>query len=187
MKNKIEITAKFINRLLADKRLLIAIDGRCAAGKTTFAKCLQGRCESNVFHMDDFFLPPTMRTEERLNEPGGNVDYERFLYEVLLPLYTGQSFIYHPYDCKTQTLKAPVRVSERPVNIIEGAYSCHPVLREYYDLNIFMTVNSEEQLRRIMIRNGSDAKQFKETWIPLEEKYFKTYSIEHKCDLSFHT
>ena len=33
--------------------------------------------------MDDFFLPPALRTPERRSEPGGNVHYERFLTEVL--------------------------------------------------------------------------------------------------------
>ena len=32
--------------------------------------------------MDDFFLPMELRTAERLEEPGGNVHYERFSAEV---------------------------------------------------------------------------------------------------------
>ena len=37
-------------------RVLVAIDGRCAAGKTTLAASLQAQLACNVFHMDDFFL-----------------------------------------------------------------------------------------------------------------------------------
>lgn len=81
--------------------MLIAIDGRCAAGKTTFATHLQGLWDCNMFHMDDFFLRPSQRTPGRLREPGGNVDYERFLGEVLVPLRKGEPFSYCPYDCKT--------------------------------------------------------------------------------------
>lgn len=33
-------------------------------------------------HMDDFYLQGRQRTYERLNEVGGNVDYERFAKEV---------------------------------------------------------------------------------------------------------
>ena len=39
-------------------RVLVAIDGRCAAGKTTLAASLQAQLGCNVFHMDDFFLRP---------------------------------------------------------------------------------------------------------------------------------
>ncbi len=35
---------------------LIAVDGRCAAGKTTLAAQLQKDLGCNVIHMDDFFL-----------------------------------------------------------------------------------------------------------------------------------
>ena len=70
-------------------RVLVAIDGRCAAGKTTLAASLQAQLGCNVFHMDDFFLRPEQRTPERLHQPGGNVDFERFLTEVLRPLYDG--------------------------------------------------------------------------------------------------
>ena len=65
--------------LQTDKpRLLIAIDGCCATGKTTLARQLAERYECNLFHMDDFFLRPHQRTEERLAAPGENIDHERF-------------------------------------------------------------------------------------------------------------
>ncbi len=81
-------------------RVLVAIDGRCAAGKTTLAASLQAQLECNVFHMDDFFLRPEQRTSERLRQPGGNVDFERFLTEVLRPLHDGAPVTYRPYDCR---------------------------------------------------------------------------------------
>ena len=65
--------------------LVIAIDGRCAAGKTTLAARLKDERNCNVIHMDHFFLQQEQRTEKRLKEPGGNVDYERFVKEVILP------------------------------------------------------------------------------------------------------
>ena len=67
-------------------RLVIAIDGKCATGKTTLAARLASGLDADVIHMDDFFLPPAKRTQQRLSEPGGNVDYERFMEEVLLQL-----------------------------------------------------------------------------------------------------
>ena len=71
------------------QRLLIAVDGRCASGKTTLAATLEEETGCNVVHMDDFFLRPEQRTPQRLAEPGGNVDYERFRQEVILPLSRG--------------------------------------------------------------------------------------------------
>ena len=57
---------------------IVAIDGRCASGKSTLAAYLKSALACSVIHMDHFFLQPHQRTEKRLREPGGNVDYERF-------------------------------------------------------------------------------------------------------------
>lgn len=94
-----------------EQRWLIAIDGRCAAGKTTLASLLQNEIGCTVFHMDDFFLRPEQRTPERLSTPGGNVDDERFLSEVLLPLKSGAEWIaFRAFDCSSMRLKPSVRV-----------------------------------------------------------------------------
>lgn len=170
----------------SDRRLLIAIDGRCAAGKTTLAAHLQMACECNVIHMDHFFLRPEQRTAQRLSEPGGNVDYERFMEEVLVPLKRGEAFSYRPYDCVKKQMSEAVRIGRKMVSVIEGSYSCHPELFKHYDLRIFLTVNETEQLRRIKLRNGeAGAAVYRDKWIPLEERYFSELNIEKSCDLRF--
>lgn len=174
-------------RALPQQQLhLIAIDGRCAAGKTTLAAHLQKELDCPVIHMDDFFLRPEQRTEKRLRTPGENVDYERFLLEVMTPLRAGRNFQYRPYDCGKQELAAPVAITPENIVIIEGSYSCHPALWENYDLKIFLSIESADQLQRIRERNGEAALPvFCEKWIPLEELYFSTYRIEQHCDLRF--
>ena len=72
--------------------VIIAVDGRCAAGKTYLASRIKEAINCNVIHMDHFFLRPKQRTSERLKEPGGNVDYERFTEEVMKPLKEGKAF-----------------------------------------------------------------------------------------------
>lgn len=171
-----------------EKPTLVAIDGRCASGKTTLAEDLKGKIGCNVIHMDDFFLRPEQRTSQRYREAGGNVDYERFLEEVMKPLMAHQEFSYRPYDCKRQRFSEPVLVPPCTVTIIEGAYSCHPAFWEYYFLRIFLTVRKEEQYRRILQRNGKDSlHDFQTKWIPLEEEYFQQYFLESRCDLQFQT
>ena len=64
---------------------LAAIDGRCGSGKSTLAGLAAHRLGCPLFHMDDFFLPPALRTQERYAAPGGNVHYERVEAELLRP------------------------------------------------------------------------------------------------------
>ena len=172
-------------QLLQEKdHILIALEGRCASGKTTLASYLKETLSCELIHMDDFFLRPEQRTKERLATPGGNVDYERFIKEVMEPLQSHIDFSYRPYDCHTGSLKEPVRIAENPVTIIEGAYSCHPQLWEYYDLHVFLDVEKPIQRERILARNGSRGMEnFILKWIPLEEAYFETYNIKEKCEM----
>lgn len=170
-----------------DKPLkLAAIDGRCAAGKTTLSAMLEREAGVSVIHMDDFFLRPEQRTVQRMEEPGGNVDYERFLEEVMLPLSQNKPFSYHVFDCKQMKLTAEIHAEPKGIAVIEGSYSCHPALWDFYDLRIFIDVDAEEQLRRINHRNGAEAAlMFKQRWIPLEEKYFSAFHIKDRCDLVY--
>ena len=171
-----------------DCPLLIAIDGRAASGKTTLAALLQRELDCNVLHIDHFFLRPKQRTEERLNTPGGNVDYERFETEVLIPLKEGRDFSYRPYDCHTRDFAQSVSISPGNITLVEGSYSCHPRLWNYYGMHIFLTISPEEQLRRIEKRNGKVAlNAFQTKWIPMEEKYFTAFDIQGRCEYSFET
>ncbi len=175
-----------VSALSPDRQpLIIAIDGRCAAGKTTLAACLQKQMDCAVFHMNDYFLRSEQRTAERISELGGNVDYERFYSEILLPLRNGAECVtYRPYDCRTQSLKPPVKVRACAVNIVEGSYSCHPALWDAYDLRVFLNISAHEQMERILQRNGeAHAAVFRERWIPLEEQYFSAYQLKKRCDL----
>lgn len=168
------------------KSVTVAIDGRCAAGKSTLARALSEKIDCNVFHTDDFFLRPEQRTSARYAAPGENVDHERFLEEVLLPLERGTAFSYRPYDAHLPGFKAPIQVAPKKVNIVEGSYCCNQNLINHYDLRIFLDISHELQMRRIIARNGiAAAKMFESRWIPLEEAYFAAFNVKNKCELYF--
>lgn len=163
--------------------LTVALDGRCAAGKSTLADKLSQRYNCNVFHMDDFFLPPGMRTKKRLDIPGENVDHERFLKEILIPASVGEDVAYRRFDCHMGDFIDTVMVERKPIVIVEGVYSMHPDLIGYYDFTAFCDVSSAVQQERIKKRNPGMADIFFSTWIPLEEKYFECLNIRSKADV----
>jgi len=172
--------------LKSRERIILALDGRCASGKTTVAGLLQRETGCTVIHMDDFFLRPEQRTPQRLAQPGGNVDRERFLEQVLLPLKRGLPFSYRPYDCRRQTLGREISIAPAAITVVEGSYCCHPELWEHYDLRVFLTVDPAVQLARIVERNGPDqAAVFREQWIPMEESYFSAFDISRRCHRCF--
>lgn len=165
-------------------RLLVAVDGPCASGKTTFAAALSEIYRCPLVHADDFFLRPEQRTPERLAEPGGNVDYERLEAEVLSPLRQGRTAVFRPWDCKSGAFGKEISVPSAPLVIVEGSYSLHPSLRRYYDLAVWVGADMETRRRRLRQRGGQaclDA--FESRWIPLENAYFSACCVEQHCQV----
>ena len=184
MEKKFAAVKQRIDALLERKdHVTVAIDGKCTSGKTTLAARLAQSYDCNVFHMDDFFLRPEQRTPERFAETGGNVDYERFREELLLPLLSGMAFSYRPFDCRTFTLSAPVSVAPKKLNIVEGTYSHHPYFGSPYDLRILLTVDEQTQRQRILSRPPFLHQRFFDAWIPMENRYFDGFPIFNSADL----
>ena len=163
---------------------VIAIDGRAASGKTTKAGLLSAMLDAPVIHMDDFFLPPALRTEERLAQPGGNVHYERFAEEVVPALRSGDAFSYRIFDCGQMDFAGERTIPATPIRIVEGSYAHHPTLGDYADLRVFTSVDEGEQMARILRRNGERmAEMFRTRWIPMEEAYFAAFGICEQADI----
>ena len=106
MITKQEALALIEGKLEEKGRLVLALDGMSASGKSTFARALAERFAGSVVHMDDFFLPAERFTPEKQALPGGNIDRERFQHEVLLPLHDDLILEINP-DTRTIMLEIP--------------------------------------------------------------------------------
>lgn len=169
---------------LRKRNPVICIEGRAASGKTTAAELLAPVIGAQVIHMDDFFLPPALRTAERYAEDGGNVHYERFRDEVIRGIERGEPFTYRVFDCGKMDYTDVRTIDPAFPIMIEGAYSMHPYFGDACDLRIFSDIDPALQRARILSRNGEAMlRRFETEWIPLEERYFKTYDIRSACDL----
>ena len=169
-------------------RIIVAIDGNAAAGKSTLAATLKTIYSCNVIPMDHFFLSPKQRTTERLSQPGGNIDYDRFIGHIITPLKTGESFVYSPYDCKLDKPGEPVTIDKNLLTVIEGVYSMHPLFSDefsLYDITVFLSIDEAEQRRRLYLRNKHLYNRFISEWIPMENKFFEWFNIAEKCDFVF--
>ncbi len=191
MKTELKTGSRFLPLLdaldakLKNGRVLLAVEGGSASGKSTLAASLGALYDCTVFHADDFFLQAHQRTEERLSEIGGNLDRERLKAEVLLPLSRGEDVLYRRFDCKTMTLSEPVSVRPKRLVILEGAYSMHPELQAFHTLSVFLKTSKETQRARIEARNTPEsAARFFSDWIPMENRYFEAFDIERACDFS---
>ncbi len=189
MENTAENIIEKMEEIFCQKgHCMIALDGRCASGKSTLGELIAEKTGASLVHMDDFFLRPEQRTAKRYATPGENVDHERFLEEVLIPLSRRETVSYHPFDCNTMRISDDIKTADgAKMTVIEGSYSHHPSLRKYYDLTVFVTAEKDTQLKRIRKRNPDKVKAFEEKWIPYEELYFSSCDVQKHADLTVDT
>ncbi|MBQ2911928.1 MAG: uridine kinase, partial [Clostridia bacterium] len=129
-----------------------------------------------------FFLPFPLRTEERMNEAGGNIHYERFIDEVINH-HDDEALTYGVFDCSVMKINGESHIENKGIIIVEGSYALHYKFGKYYDFAIFSDVDYDIQVGRIRARNGEEMlKRFEGEWIPMEEKYFAAQKTAEKCD-----
>ena len=169
------------------ERVIISIDGMCGSGKTHLANLIQKVFSARVFHMDDYYLPIEERDENWESICGGNIDYGRFIYEVMEPAISGKIIHYQPYSCQKKRLLDSIVMKDNRISIVEGSYSQHPCLNGFYDLKVFMTCTERIQRERLIQREGNHFAMFEQRWIPLEWNYFNQYNVKDNSDISIDT
>lgn len=183
MKNLNPLYSKIEELLSVKAKVLLAIDGNAASGKTSLATDLSKKYQGLVFHMDDFFLPPQLKTKDRLAKPGENIHWERFLQEILIPLKDNQEISYQKFNCHKNVFEGPIKVKPQKLIIVEGVYSLHPNLSSYYDIKIFLSLNEIFQKERLSKREKPLIfNRFLNEWLPLENIYFEAFNISSDCD-----
>lgn len=177
-----ELITKVQNIIPPRKTKLIAIDGRGGSGKTTLScELAQQLKDVTIIAMDDFYVQSNLR--ENSNPIYFNFNIKRLLREVILPLSKDETAIYQRYDWASDMLAEKHEVKPGGSVIIEGCYSMHTLLRDYYDFKIWIECDKELALLRgvsrdIMHEKGADhktkMKQWKEDFQPKEDTYIDT-------------
>ncbi len=171
-----------MDRILLEKgEVTLGIDGMCGSGKSTLAAFLAEITGAQLIHMDDYFLPFERKTPERLAQPGGNVDYERFAEEVVgKPL--DKPLRMRAYSCSTGTLGDWQELAPSRVRIVEGSYCMHPHFGNPYDVRMYMTASPTRQMVNLKARDGKEMwERFKNEWIPMENAYEQAFGISKNC------
>ena len=155
--------------------LVVALDGRSAAGKTMLAAALAERLEATVIEGDDFYAGGI---EVRSERPAALVDVcidwqrQRLALETLRD---GGKASWHAFDwdafdgrlCAEETVKAAA-----PIVILEGVYAARPELADLIDIAVL--VRTDEGLResRLLARQEHTG-PWELQWHAAEDYYFE--------------
>jgi len=149
-------------------RVLVAIDGVGASGKSTFAARLARQGDARpvvVLHVDDFFNPSQVRHAKGRYAPEGfwldSYNYEALIASALRPLAVGGNGLYSAASFDPMAdrvvLSKQVRAPDDALVLVEGTFLHRDELVQFWDYSIYLDVPFAEAARRMARRNGVDA------------------------------
>lgn len=158
--------------------LLIGIDGRSGAGKTTLAVELCARLRQHrtvsLFHLEDIY--PGWQ--------GLGQGIQRYLTTVLAPLSTGQDAEWTTWDWAAGT-DGPLRTTPAAdIVVIEGVGACAQGARELLDATIWVSGADDERKSRALARDGESYVPFWDTWAEQEERWLATDPVPESVDVT---
>jgi uridine kinase len=183
--------------------LLIGVDGRTAAGKTTFADDLANALQSSGTDViratiDDFHLPAVIRHRQGRFSPDGYYDDARdlpaFRRLLLQPCAPGgdRLVVTRAFDLNSDhaSLAEPRRIPEDALLIVDGTFLQRPELAGMWDVIVYLKVSAKEARRRGIARDqatlGGKAlatRLYDERYEPAFLRYERECRPELKADL----
>jgi uridine kinase len=163
--------------------VIVGIDGRSGAGKSTFARALAAasKVPTEVVEGDEFFLGT-----------GLGFDWARLQRQVLRPARSGEATIrYQRYAWDEQRLGDWSSVTCPEWLIVEGVYMFRPELREQFDLKIWIEAGVEVRRERISARHATYPPEIRdrqnasiERWLNDEDEYIVEHRPQAVADLT---
>jgi uridine kinase len=137
--------------------VLVGIGGRGASGKTTLAQSIPG---AQIVGTDEFW-------------DGTEFELSRLRADVLDPLLRAESAEYRGYSWRLRRpMEHPSVVRPRGIIVVEGVCALHRMLRDVYDLRIWVDAPREIRLARALERDGEGARaEWESRWMPSEDRY----------------
>ena len=167
---------------LAAKPLVIAIDGPAGSGKSTLAgevaRAFAGNYSIEVIHLDELYRG----WENPLNDE---------LFEKLLSLIAAQKsdkvIDLAIYDWSLESFAGSRQVKPAQLLIIEGVGSCNISIREKLTTSIWLDIDQQVGLTRVLARDGEAIRNEMVKWQEMESKYFAKDLTRESADFILST
>lgn len=147
---------------------IIAIDGPAGAGKTTLAGKLKNafsELQVDVIHMDDLY-------DGWENALTANLT-KILEFGIAKPVFEGKSYEYRKYDWLSAGYGELQRYKHPELLILEGVGSGQKSVRKYLDQLIWIDIDAEAGLNRVLRRDGDYIENHMRIWQMRESDHFQ--------------
>lgn len=165
--------------------VLVAVDGRSGAGKSTFAAALATAAQASLVDGDAFYAGGLNVRNDTVQERADACIDRPKLRATLENLKAGRAAIYRPFDWDAfdgSLAALPVIVEPARVIIVEGVYSAHPDFADLLDVRILLSAPDDLRNQRLVVREGSVG-PWERQWHEAEEWYFAHLARRDDFDL----
>jgi uridine kinase len=191
-----------VSRKTEDRPLTVAIDGRCAAGKSVLADELGALISARGFQilrpsMDGFHHPQERRYRQSEYSAQGYYEdafnYEQVVENLLKPL-SGSAF---PVLCREACFDyrldvpldaPPLSANARTILLFEGLFLFRRELNPYWDLRVLVDVDPETSISRALVRDTTSPtaivrRKYEDRYEPAWQIYLNAEHPESKADV----
>ncbi|MEI6867126.1 MAG: adenylyl-sulfate kinase [Actinomycetes bacterium] len=159
--------------------IVLTIDGPAGSGKTTLAAALENRIASSgrsamTIHLDDIYNG----WEDALG-----ASLTRNLAEKVIPgITTGHSFLLPRFDWAISEYSNPMIYLPSEIVIIEGVGAGQSAIREFATLAIWIYIDSEVGMARVLARDGQTVKAHMRQFQRAQNEHFLNEGSELAAD-----
>ncbi len=154
---------------------LITIDGPAGSGKTTLAAELSTHLNNApVIHMDDLYDGWYQDLQQDLAA--------RICAQILDPIRSGSSAKYERYDWFAHEFVEWIHVPIHDFLILEGVGSGHPMIRESASTTVWIEVEENVAIQRVIYRDGEAMRPHIVGWHERESDFFAEHDVKASAD-----
>ena len=155
---------------------IIVIDGPAGSGKTTLAKSLSGLLENcPIIHMDEIY--------EGWENALSPKTFKDLVEWIINPLLENKSIEYKKYDWNLEQRIEKIVINNSKIIIIEGVGSSSFDISKHASLKLWIEVNKETGINRVLTRDGLHIQEQMKTWQSQESKFFIENNSKENSDI----